>query len=78
MKLQCYAIAGAPKVSFSHGEDFDPLHLPQLRTLIHNNHPQKRKHTPGNMEAAGFVSACKEASWRFSADYVFPIKMNSN
>jgi len=28
------------------------------------------------MEAAGFVSACKEASWRFSADFMYyPMNM---
>jgi len=40
-----------------------PPKLPQIGTLIHNNHPQSRKQTPENMEAAGSVSACKESSW---------------
>jgi len=51
-------------------------HLPQIGTPIHNNHPQWRKQTPENMEAAGSVSACKEASWRFNADFMYyPMKM---
>jgi hypothetical protein len=53
-----------------------PPHLPQIGTLIHKNHPQQRKQTPENMEAAGSVSACKESSWRFSADFTcYPMKM---
>jgi len=37
-------------------------HLPQIGTPIRNNHPQSRKRIPENMDAAGSVSACKEAS----------------
>jgi len=51
-------------------------HLPQIGTPIHNNHPQCRKQTPENMEAAGSVSACKEASRRVSAKFMYyPMKI---
>jgi len=52
------------------------LHLPKLGTPIHNNGPQWRKETLGNMDATGSVSAGKVASWRFSADFpYYPMKM---
>jgi len=53
-----------------------PLHLPQLGTPIHNNGLQWRKETPENMDATVSVSAGKEASWRFSADFpYYPMNM---
>ena len=54
-----------------------PPKLPQIGTPIHKNHPQQRKQTPENMEAVASVSACKEASWSFSADFTYyPMKMS--
>ena len=53
-----------------------PLNLPTHGTPIHNNGLQSRKETLGNMDATGSVSAGKEASWRFSADFTYyPMKM---
>ena len=54
-----------PRVTVASGvmKTLIPLHLPKLGPPIHKNHPQQRKQTPENMEAAGSVSACKEASW---------------
>jgi len=54
-----------PQVTVASGvmKTLIPPHPPQIKTPIHNNHPQLRKQTPENMEAAGSVSACKEASW---------------
>jgi len=53
-----------PKVTVASGvmKTLIPPNLPQIRTPIHNNHPQQRKQTLENMEAVGSVSACKEAS----------------
>jgi len=48
-----------------------PLHLLKLGTPIHNNGLQWRKETLGNMDATGSVSAGKEASSIFSADFTY-------
>jgi len=62
-----------PKVTVASGvmKILIPPNLPQIGTPIPNSHPQWRKQTPENMEAAGSVSACKESSWRFSADFTY-------
>jgi len=67
-----------PKVMVATGvmKTLIPLNLPKLGTPIHNNRLQSRKETLGNIDAAGSVSAGKEASWRFSADFTYyPMKM---
>ena len=52
-----------------------PLHLPKLGTPIHNNGLQWRKETLEIMDATGSVSACREASRRFSAYFTYyPMK----
>jgi len=68
-----------PKVMVATGvmKTLIPLHLPKLGTPIHDNGLQWRKETLENMDATGFVSAGKEASWRFSADSMYyPMKMD--
>jgi len=67
-----------PKVMVATGvmKTLTPLHLPKPGTPIHNNGLQWRKETLENMDATGSVSAGKEASWRFSADFTYyPMKM---
>jgi len=52
------------------------LHLPKLRTPIHNNGLQWRRATLENMDATGSVCAGKEASLISSADFThYPMKM---
>jgi len=67
-----------PKVMVATGvmKTLIPLHLPKLGTPTHNNGLQSGKETLENMDATGSVSAGKEASWRFSADFMYyPVKM---